>query len=63
MEFNRGLLAKQVWRIINEPLSLMAQILKARYFKHVDIMDANLGSNPSYIWRSICGAEILLEMV
>lgn len=28
----------------------MAKILKARYFKHTDIMNANVGSNPSYIW-------------
>lgn len=31
----------------------MAHILKARYFKHTDIMDAQRGSNPSFIWQSI----------
>ncbi|XP_073153992.1 uncharacterized mitochondrial protein AtMg00310-like [Henckelia pumila] len=53
LDFNRALLAKQVWRIIREPNSLKAKVLKARYFKHVDFMDASLGSQLSYIWRSI----------
>ncbi|XP_073057409.1 uncharacterized protein [Primulina eburnea] len=39
--------------IIKHPNSMMAQILKARYFRNVDIMDAKIGTNPSYIWRSI----------
>lgn len=53
IDFNKALLAKQIWRIILYPDSLVAKVLKARYFKHTDIMDATLGSNPSYIWRSI----------
>ncbi|KAL8505478.1 hypothetical protein ACS0TY_016649 [Phlomoides rotata] len=47
--FNKALLAKQVWRMISEPESLLTRVYKAQYFKHGDIMDANLGSNPSYI--------------
>lgn len=50
--FNKALLARQVWRIIERPDSLVAQVLKARYFKHTDIMDS-LSSNPSYVWRSL----------
>lgn len=46
--FNKTLLAKQLWRIISNPNSLVARVLKARYFKHQDIMKASLGSNPSY---------------
>lgn len=45
--FNKALLAKQVWRIIENPKSLVSRLLKACYFKHTDIMDA------SYIWRSL----------
>lgn len=47
--FNRALLAKQIWRILRQPNSLVSRILKARYFNHEDIMDAKLGNNPSYI--------------
>lgn len=58
--FNNALLAKQICRIIDNPDSLVARVLKARYFKHQDIMDAHLGSNPSYIWRSLLWSRELL---
>ena len=51
--FNLALLAKQVWRILTNPSSLAARILKAKYFPSEDIMNASLGSSPSYTWRSI----------
>lgn len=58
--FNQSLVAKQVWRIISKPDSLMAQIFKARYFRNQDIMEAGLGSNPSFVWRSMCwGRELI----
>lgn len=59
--FNKSMLAKQVWRIIQMPNSLVARILKSRYFKNVDIMDAGLGSNPSYIWRSLLWGRDLIQ--
>ena len=51
--FNLALLTKQAWRILTNPGSLVARILKAKYFPFCDILHANLGSNPSYTWRSI----------
>ncbi|KAL4334864.1 hypothetical protein GQ457_07G036340 [Hibiscus cannabinus] len=60
-KFNVALLAKQGWRIITHPSSLLAKVMKARYFPRSDFMSARLGSNPSYTWRSIFSAKGLLE--
>ena len=58
--FNLALLAKQCWRIIKSPSSLVAQILKCKYFPQGSFLNSNLGSQPSYIWRSLLkGHEIL----
>lgn len=60
--FNQALVAKQVWRMIENPESLVAQVFKARYFKNYDIMEARIGNNPSFVWRSLCwGRELLKE--
>ncbi|KAH9717156.1 putative reverse transcriptase/RNA-dependent DNA polymerase [Citrus sinensis] len=38
----------------------MARVLKAKYFKNSSFMDAKLGSNPSFVWRSILwGRQII----
>lgn len=58
--FNKALLAKQVWRMIENPNSLVSRIFKAHYFKHVDIMDAPIGSNPSYICWSLSWSRDIL---
>ncbi|XP_075475208.1 uncharacterized protein LOC142505947 [Primulina tabacum] len=57
-EFNRALLAKQLWRLIRYPDSLVSRVLKGRYFMHGSVLEAGLGSNPSYIWRSILWIRI-----
>lgn len=51
--FNYALVAKQGWRILQFPDSLVAQVLQARYFKQSNFLQAKLGSNPSSIWKSI----------
>lgn len=55
------MLAKQVWRMISDPESFLARIYKGRYFKHSDILEAGIGSNPSFIWRSLCWSRDLLD--
>ncbi|KAH9663932.1 reverse transcriptase domain-containing protein [Citrus sinensis] len=61
--FNQALIAKQGWRILQHPDSLMAKILKAKYFKHSGFMDAKLGSHPSFVWRSILWGRQLPSLV
>lgn len=58
--FNLTLFGKQVWRIIQAPDSLVARVLKGRYFPSNSILDAGLGSKPSYVWRSLFeGSQVI----
>ena len=51
--FNLAMLAKQGWRMLFNPSSLMTRLYKAKYFPNGDILNVNLGSQPSYAWKSI----------
>lgn len=59
-DFNQALLAKQAWRLLNNPDSLIAKIYKGRYHAKKDFMDGGKGTRPLYAWRSIhFGRELL----
>ncbi|XP_062005568.1 uncharacterized protein LOC133722711 [Rosa rugosa] len=62
LTFNKALLAKQCWRLINNPNSLWCRVLKARYFHQSSFLKAKNGSRPSWIWNSlIAGRETIIE--
>jgi hypothetical protein len=62
--FNLALLAKQRWWLLQAPQSLYCRIFKAKYFPTCSFLDATLGPNPSYIWRSILvGRKVLVNRV
>ena len=61
--FNLALLAKQGWRLQMAHNSLVYRVYKAKYFKDCDFIQATLGNNPSYVWRSILTARTLLGRV
>jgi ribonuclease HI len=59
--FNMALLAKQGWRMLKSPDSLIARIMKAKYFPNCSILEATQGRNPSFAWRSIQKSCSLLK--
>ncbi|GAU22925.1 hypothetical protein TSUD_326970, partial [Trifolium subterraneum] len=58
--FNKAMVAKQAWNIVQNPNSLVAKLIKARYFPHSSLFEAPLGYNPSFIWRSMWQARQIL---
>jgi hypothetical protein len=62
--FNIAMLSRQAWRLIQNPDSLCATILKAKYYPDCHILEAKPCVNMSYTWRSILhGIELVKEGV
>lgn len=59
-KFNLALLAKQGWRLIVNPNSLLGRTLKAKYHPNFDFLHSELGNIPAYTWKSIWAAKGLL---
>ena len=59
--FNLALLAKQLWRLIQYPSSLLARVLKGRYFRNTNPITVEKASSPSYVWRSMMAGRPLLK--
>ena len=59
--FNLALLAKHGWRIQQRPDSLIHRVLKVKYFAKTSFLDAQVGKKPSYIWRSLMAAKLVLR--
>ena len=47
--FNQALVAKQAWRFLQYPNSLVSRVLQARYYKNSSFLGASVGSNASFI--------------
>lgn len=41
--------------------SLVYRVLKAKYFPKIDFLNASLGNNPSFTWRSVMAAQHLVR--
>lgn len=55
--FIKALLAKQVWRLINNPDSLCRRVFKARFFPNCSILDAKDSPTGLYAWKSIVSSR------
>ena len=51
--FNLVMLAKQAWSLLENPDSLCAAILRAKYFPDGDLLNAKLKKGSSFTWQSI----------
>lgn len=51
--FNLALLAKQVWRLLCEPESLCARVLRAKYYPDGNLLNAKMKKGSSFTWQSI----------
>ncbi|KAK9683300.1 hypothetical protein RND81_10G130100 [Saponaria officinalis] len=56
-----AMLAKQLWRLIKFPDTLVSQLMKARYYPHSNPLEAQLGHHPSYVWRSLLEAQWVIR--
>jgi len=59
--FNVAMLGKQGWQLQTNSDSLISKIFKARYYPNSSYLDAKLGHNPSFVWRSILSAKVVVR--
>jgi hypothetical protein len=58
--FNLAMLAKQGWRLIQNPETLVAKIMRVKYYPNGNFIEADIGRNPSFAWHSIWNSKKLL---
>lgn len=46
-DFNQAMLAKQAWRLVSDPQSLVSRIYKAQCYKRNDFLEAGVWVRPS----------------
>ncbi|CAN1812811.1 Uncharacterized mitochondrial protein AtMg00310 [Linum perenne] len=60
--FNTALLARQGWRLLNQPDTLWAKLLKSLYFPSGDFLTASKGRRPSWVWSSLIHGRSTLKL-
>lgn len=58
--FNVAMLGEQVWKFHTKIDSLVARIFKACYYPNNRYLGSKLGHNPSFVWKSILNAKIVI---
>jgi ribonuclease HI len=60
--FNKALLGKHYWRLLMGEDSLMGRVFKSRYYPRTSFIEAKVGYQPSYAWRSIQSAKDVINL-
>lgn len=62
-DFNISMLAKQAWRLIQHPNSLIVKLFKSIYYLRNSFVYASfwVGTRPSFIWRSILESKNIVK--
>ncbi|CAN1130986.1 Uncharacterized mitochondrial protein AtMg00310 [Linum perenne] len=60
--FNKALLARQGWRLINQTTACWASLLKNLYFPSGNFLSASKGRRPSWIWASLVDGISTLKL-
>lgn len=55
------MLSKQGWRLLENLTSLVGMLFKARYYPQGLFLSASLGSNLSFIWRSVLETQSIIR--
>jgi hypothetical protein len=60
--FNQAMLARQCWRLLTDPKSLCAKVLKSRYFPNGSFLDSTITRSCSFTWRNLMfGKDLLIK--
>lgn len=59
--FNDALLGKQAWRLVNGDDTLLGRVMKAKYYPKCSFLEASLGHDSSYSWKSVWSAKALVK--
>lgn len=55
--FKKALLAKQLWRILTHPQSLVVVVLREKYCKDGSVLNINAKAYNSLLWKSLLAAR------
>ncbi|QHO05742.1 putative mitochondrial protein [Arachis hypogaea] len=59
--FNLAMLAKQGWRLLTRPNSLIYKVYRSKYFRFTDFLRAEVRNSPSWGWQSVLEGRKVLE--
>ncbi|XP_026409985.1 uncharacterized protein LOC113305093 [Papaver somniferum] len=50
---NLAMMARSVWKLIENPSSLLAQVLKAKYYANSDVLNSYCPDKASWVWKCL----------